>query len=276
LHAANEFLTLATKSGLHDSIRQAEEVIGTVYQAMEQYPDALSHFQNAGSFADTDSTKAWEAVNCAEILWRLGRYDEAEAMLNFAPVNNKLATTFGVARTGALLSNAKYHEALSEAQKVLSEFPKMASDDRQELELDTALAEAHLGMKKEASNDLARLQEETKTGDPIAASKVTLVVAELNLLLGLPQQAHDDAALSTTHFAAAGQLDSELQSACVAAIASKILKNQGDYGTFSAKAIDIALKIQQTWSPQASKTYFSRPDLQILMREVPVTLHPSR
>jgi hypothetical protein len=197
-------------------------------------------------------------------------------MLRFAPVNGKITTIVSIARTGSLLSNGKYREALSVAQNALSEFPKMASDDREELELDTALAEAHLGLKEEAARDLANLQEEAKSDDPIAAPKVTLAIAELNLLLGFPQQAHTGAALATTHFAAAGQLDSTLQSACVAALASKEIKNQGDFGIFSAKAIDTASQIQQTWKPQASQTYFSRPDLQLLMREVPVSVHAGR
>jgi tetratricopeptide (TPR) repeat protein len=272
LQSGDEFLDLATRSGVHDLMRQAEEVIGTVFQAMEHYPDALLHFQNARSLADTESTKALEAVNCAEILWRLGRYDEAETTLRFASVNDRLATIVGVAHAGALLSNQKYNEALSTTQKILLRYPKMASDDRQELELDRTLAKAHLGIKQDALKDLSHIEEQAKTDDLVARSKVTLVTAEVTFLEGLAQQAHDTAALSTTHFSATGQLDSELRSACLAASASKLLRNQKDYETFSAKAIDIVSQIQQTWSPQVSQKYFSRPDLQMLMREVPVTV----
>lgn len=276
LQAGDEFLALATKSGVHDLMRQAEEVVGTVFQAMEHYPDALVHFQNASSLADTASTRAFEAVNCAEILWRLGRYDEAESMLRFTPVNDRLAAMIGVAHTGALLSAGKYSEALSVVRQMLLRYPKMASNDRQELELDRSLAEAHLGMKQDAQTDLAQLEEQAKTDDPVISSKVTLVIAEVSFLQGLTQQAYDTAALSTTHFTVTGQLDSQLRGACLAALASKVMKNQGDYTIFSAKAIDIVSQIQHTWNPQVSQTYFSRPDLQMLMREVPVTGHSVR
>ena len=91
LQSGNAFIVLAAKSGVNELMRQAEEVVGTVFLQMEQYPDALAHFLNAKSLADTSSFRAYESVNAAETLWKLGRYTESDAMLQFEPGNEALA-----------------------------------------------------------------------------------------------------------------------------------------------------------------------------------------
>ena len=93
-----------------------------------------------------------------------------------------------------------------------------------------------------------------------------LSVAEIELYLGMSQQALDNASKVADHFAATDQLDSELRSLCIAAAASKILNNTMAYQQFSKKTVDILSQLQQTWEPQALRLYLSRADLQTLMR----------
>jgi serine/threonine protein kinase/Tfp pilus assembly protein PilF len=276
LQSGNAFLALATKSGSHLLMRQAEEVVGTVFFAMEQYPDALVHFENAKSLADTASDKAYGAVNFAETLSRLGRFAESDAMLQFEPVNDTLTILAAKVRTESLLGRGKYQEALLLAQQMPDRYPKMASGDQVEFERDRAIAESHLGMKLQALNDLSDLERKQETWKPGEESPRNLTIAEISLGAGLLQQAHDAAAKAAASFAATGQLDSELQSVCLAAAAAKRLKNVPEYNTYSAKAVDIVSQIQHTWSPQVSQTYLSRPDIQMLLREIPVVSRSDR
>lgn len=276
LQSGNAFLDLAAKSGSRLLMRQAEEVVGTVFFATEQYPDALVHFQNAKSLADTASDKAYGAVNFAETLSRLGRFAESDAMLQFDPVNDTLTILAAKTRTTSLLSRARYQEALYLAEQMPDRYPKMSSGDQLDFERDRAIAESHLGMKRQALNDLTDLESREEMGKRGKESAWNLTIAEISLGAGSPQQALDAAAKAAAGFESTGQLDSQLQSVCLAAAAAKKLKNAPEYSTYSTKAVDIISQIQHTWSPQVSQTYLSRPDIQLLLRAVPVVERSDR
>jgi hypothetical protein len=119
-------------------------------------------------------------------------------------------------------------------------------------------------MKKQALDDLDDLERREKTGKFGEESARNLTIAEVSLSVGEAQQAHDAAVQAAAHYASTGQLDSELHSVCLAAAASKLLKDANEYSNFSAKAVDIVAQIQHTWSPQVSQTYLSRPDIRML------------
>jgi tetratricopeptide (TPR) repeat protein len=265
LQSSNAFLDLATRSGITPLMTQANETIGSVYMEEEEYPAALVHFQSAWALAD-DNLKIYEAINAADSLWRLGRYDESEKFLNVTTPNDRLATWISLTRIGSLLSRGQYKQVLSLSTTLLERFPKMEPDDRQQIIMDRTLAEAHLGMKQKALLDLTSIENYEKTSPENYARD--LVVAEATLAVGLPEQAHEKAIATAKQFAAKGQKDSELRSVCIAAVAAKALSNHDEYKALSAKAIDIDSEIQHTWTPQATKIYLSRPDLQVLMREV--------
>jgi serine/threonine protein kinase len=270
LRSGQEFLDLASKSGDRDLIRQAQEVIGTVYLDMEQYPDALEHFQNAKSLADTESTKAYGAINCAETLWRLGQYREAEASIHINPINDGMAVMLGATRSSILVSDGKYREALALTTRLLTHYPKVATEDRKQIQINKAIAEVHLGQKEQALNHMLDLDHESQSSDPAEISKINRLDAEIDLFAGLVPQAIEAARSAANHYASTRQLDSDLQSTSLAAIASQRIDPSSEESRhLAAEALDIVSKIEQTWSPQVSKTYLSRPDIQMLIRELP-------
>ena len=65
LESANAFLNLANTSGINELMWQAEDVTGTVYREMEDYPKALSHFERAGDLSSSMRNKAYETVSSA-------------------------------------------------------------------------------------------------------------------------------------------------------------------------------------------------------------------
>jgi serine/threonine protein kinase len=269
LESGNAFLALSTKSGIHLLMMQAEEVIGTIFLQKEQYPEALIHFQNALSFADSGS-RAYEALYSADTLWRLGLYTESEKMLDFAPATDRIAIAAGETRDASLLSRARNREAYSLAEQLLSKYPKMDIGDRQQIAVYRTLAEAHLGMKQQTLKDLDGIASYRQKGGSAEDWTTDMAIAEGGLSVGLARQAYEAATRAAIHFASTGQQDSELRSVCLAAQAAKMLNNSEGYKAFSAKSVDIFSNIQQTWSPQMSRTYFSRPDIQMLMRGITV------
>jgi tetratricopeptide (TPR) repeat protein len=265
LQSGRAFQELATKSGVRELITQSEEVVGTIYLEMEQYPSALERFQAARSDADGTNARPYQALHCAEVLWRLGRYAESDEILDSVPSTEPFESLTAYTRVPSQLSRLKYKETDAFTQKFLADHPTMEAYLREQLELDEAIAESHLQMKPTAIKHLEYVssQQSKEKGEDWGTE---LQVAELNFLLGQSQQAIDDASRLAEHFTATKQLDSALRSLLIAASASKTLNNTPSYGLFSKKVVDIISQLQQTWEPQALRSYLSRPDLQALMR----------
>jgi len=99
---------------------------------------------------------------------------------------------------------------------------------------------------------------------PMDSAQQKLIAAEIYLWAGMKQQALDAARASHEYFAPVGLRDSELRSACLAAAASKGLKDDADFGVFSKKVVDIQSGLGQTWGPDTFHLYISRPDMHLL------------
>jgi hypothetical protein len=127
-----------------------------------------------------------------------------------------------------------------------------------------------MGLKRQALLDLDALKKQPKSDGPIKEMARDMALAEIDINVGLPQQAHDEVAKAAMHYSSTGQLDSALRSSCIAASASKRLNNGPEFNTYSGIVVDIISRIQHTWNPQVSQTYLSRPDIQMLLRDIPV------
>lgn len=265
LESAKNFEELANKSGIRQLMTLSEEALGTVYLTTEQYPAALERFEKARDIADGTDAKAYQALHCASALWRLGRYSDADTMLQSVPATETFAPQVAEIRASSLLSQMKYKEADALIQKMLADYPTATPQRKEQFKLDLAIAESHLQLRPIA---LKRLEEvsagQSKNGAIDWGTE--LGIAEANLELGQVEQALDGATKAADHFAANNQLDSELQSLCIASSASKRLGNLAASGQFFKKIIDISSQLHQTWDPLAFHLYLFRPDLQTLMR----------
>jgi tetratricopeptide (TPR) repeat protein len=270
LEAGKASKELATKSGIRQLMALSDEVVGTTYLELEQYPSALEKFQIAKSEADGTSAKAYQSLHCAETLWRLGRYSESEEMLQSVPATETFEYELAEVRVPLLLSRMQYGEIEDLAEKALAKDPKLDSDQKNQLELQEALAKSRLRMKPAAF----RRMGDVSTGKPastVGAWRTQLTFAELALSLGMTQQALDTATKTADYFAATNQSSSELRSVLIGASAAETLNNKTAYDEFSKKSVDILSQLQQTWGPQALGQYLLRPDLQTLMREASIS-----
>jgi len=265
LDDGNALLALAKQSGLAGSQAKAEEEVGSVYLAMEKYPDALTHFENARALATSDLMRSYQEFHCGETLRRLGNYAESEVMLQLARSNPTPSHIADVdeSHVESLLSQQQYAPALKLEQEMIARAPDEAHK-RYELQ-DMALAESHLGMKKPALDTLAALASlEQGKSSPQEAAQDQMTAAEVYLWLQMNSQAHAAAAGAEAFFASTGQLDSELRSAYLAAAAARALKDAGSYEAFSKKVIDIGINLRENWGPEPFQRYLSRPDMRTL------------
>ncbi len=270
LDSGNGLLAMAAQSGTPALRMQAEELVGTVDLALEQYPDALTHFQNAKDSANTDTRRSYQALHCALVLWKLGRYAESEAMFKVASGNASLQTSVTEGRTESLLSQQRYKAALQLAQRAIAANRSMDADSKRSLEQDEVIAELHLGMKRQALTGLSEyVAPDQKKDNPSDTAQDKLTAAEIYFWMGMSQQAREAALAAQDYFASSGQLDSELQSACYGAAASKALKDGAGYEASSKKALDILSEIRKNWAPATVRQYVARPDIRALIRQIP-------
>jgi serine/threonine protein kinase len=268
LKSGKESVEVASASGVPQLKTLSEENVGYVYREMENYPEALLHFQNARSSANNTSTKASENLHCADVLWRLGRYAESDAVLQTMPEGSVFAARVSQIHLDSLISRGKYAAALSLANEALAASSSVDAGDKQALELGKSVAEAHLDMKAEALKHLDEATAHATVGNPADVWRTKLRVAEIELYSGRTQQAQHDAAAATDYFMSTGQLDSELRDLCLMASASKKLGDFPNYAASSKKAVDIMAQLQQNWGLEAYQTYLSRPDQKVLVREI--------
>jgi serine/threonine protein kinase len=261
LDDGNTLLAVANQRGSAGLKVQAEEAVGTVYLAIEQYPDALKHFENARALASNESQRSYQELHCGEALWKLGRYPESEAMFKMASGNSLQVARVGKRQVDSLLSQQKYRDAFEQANILSSSDRNVPVDLAREIQQDLAVAEAHLGMKQQALATLHALDTpDQATAQPESVANDHLMAAEVYLALKMNPEAYSSAAIAQEYFASSGQPDSQLQSAFLALRASEAIKDETNYQIYLKKIVDILGHLRQTWGPDSLKTFLSRPD----------------
>lgn len=262
LRSANELLDLIKQSGVRPLMMQSEETVGSIYLQMEQYPDALSHYQTALALTDTAKDRAFQALHCGAVFWRLGRYAETERMLQSVSGTESLATWAGINRVQSLLSQRHFKPALELAKQLLANRGTM-SGGQDDLQQAIAIAEAHLGMKRQALEYIAEQPANDTHGKPEDVATGELADAEIYLALGMNNEAEETAAKAHDYFKRVSQNDSLLHSTLLEAAAFKAAKDDTNYNKYFAEAIDTVNSLRNTWTPQLLQSYLARPDLQI-------------
>jgi tetratricopeptide (TPR) repeat protein len=274
LQSAMTLLELAQKLNSASGIQIAQETIGNVLYDLERFPEALMHYEGALSTAQSIKADASiQALHCAGMLWRLGHYDEADAMLRSIDEQTarqpNLASAIEQARAGMLLSQGRFAESSAIATAALRKpvgMPPLRLIEFQRLK---TLAEARSGRIAAAKPDAQRLLEMAQRqddGDYIA--KAELVQAEVLTKAHSPDDARTLAEAAYRQFAANGEAESQwLSLLCEAQAAAE----QGDYRSAESSAkqgLDILRKIEQDWGSPVFKSYSAREDIQSSIEEM--------
>jgi tetratricopeptide (TPR) repeat protein len=273
LQTANDFLSLAKQSGSQDLLMQAEQQLGATYQDAERYPESLPHLQRALELASNRTNRAYQAIACAGILVRLGRFAEAETLIAPFAQEQPFVADIGELRVSALLRQEQYEKALMLSNKMLEGNPDMMGNLKSEFELHRAIAEAHLHKPAQALADYQTIKAANSGYSESERAALALRGAEVQVFAGANQEAFENATVAEQYFVSTTQLDSQLRAALFAAIAAKAMHEASANNKFSAKAFDILSKLKQNWDPETLSVYLSRPDLRTLMRVLPKDVH---
>lgn len=274
LQSSLAFLTLAQNSGSSYLLVQAEHNLGNAYDAREQYPDALLHYEKALGLAGTNLNRGYEATASAEVLAKLGRFREAGQTLAPPAIKSALPTSIAGVEADALLMQAEYRAALDRANAALREQPEMLADEKQEFERRRAVAEAHLGRTAEALTDISEAIPADSDSKTAVARPALLQEAEIKLIAGQTESAYNSAGELLQQFETQGQLDSALRSALLAAAASRSLHNESDHDRYAKQAVDILSSLKHNWGGNTLQTYLSRPDIRVLVRNAAIPNWP--
>jgi Tfp pilus assembly protein PilF len=267
LQAASDLIALANQYHRNDLLVQSEELEGSIYLEQEDYPRARDHYCDAFSRAQSESLRSYEAMFCADTLWRLGEFDAAAAKLKLAPHSN---THAGSIEVQSLLAQMKYAAARDKADLLLRRLPQLEFDSKQELTLDRAIALAGLGKMTEARQDIKSLldtsgQPADEKGQPLGADDLAafnLPAADVYLAIGDAKAALDSAKNAEGYSESKHLLDSAFRSAMLAAQAAKNIHDLNDEQAFKNKVVQLQSQLRSAWPSPEFHSYTFRPDIQ--------------
>ena len=267
LKAAMELREVAQNADSPPRLEAAEETVGTAYFALEEYPAALAHFQEALKRArSTKENEAYQALHCADLLWRLGRYGEAEEMLKSISSDGRkrldVAAGIELAKAQMQLSQQRFADALLIANKASKEFAESVPNSLIDLKSVSAIAQANLGRIREAQSIAQELSAlASKVADQGEIASVNLLQAMIHLRAKSPDQARVSAEFAFRYFSDKGMTESEwLTLSCLAEASSGL----GDFASArqnAKKAIDIRNAVEHNWSSPVFRPYSARPDI---------------
>jgi len=235
--------------------------------ALEQYNKALEIYQSAGNRL----TAAYGQANKANILWRLGRYDEAkQSLIEVLTAASQRENGVKPLVPALRLIDAQIslsQKNISEARPKLNEALSLAGTESHDTLIEGTFT---LGLMKAASGEArqgAKLCEDavsmaTKGGDITLISRAMLAQAESVLEAGDAQRALQIALDVEKRFETSGQLESEWRAWLIASRASSRLGQNDKANEQLARAREVCVRLQQSWGNEAFATYASRPDIQ--------------
>jgi len=272
--AANALLQLARKGDSDLYAMYAEEELGNLSFNSQEYPSALGHFDRAVQASQSIPTAIpYMTLHCADVLWRLGRYAEAEQMLNGispeAQSSTIIASGVERARAQMRLSQLQHKEALAIARGALQRYPEMPDEKVADFEEVIALAQVRLNRADQAAHNaekLIALGRKEANEDVIASGEL----AEAQALVALHRSGIAMAEAAGAHFATTDEKESKWLSLFYAAQAARAAGNTDISSKDARKSIDILRELEQDWGSPAFHQYATRPDNQLAIRELSV------
>jgi tetratricopeptide (TPR) repeat protein len=275
--AASFEQALATAKQMSDPMRvlQAEQGLATLYQLYGRLPEALKQHERAREAAaalnDTDDVVR-ALVGLGAVLWRLGRYSEAEDALasadravEKAPGRVSLEPLIMYRRAEISLSRGKNADAIAMARRIL-EAKGASMQLAQSVRCVSALASARQGQAAEGRRLCEPAVEALQsTSDRFPLAEARLGLAEILLTAGDGADAADATTQVIVWSASVKDHESEWRAW---ALRARGLRRRDEDGAREAARKATELVAQLQWDPENLKSYSARPDIQALKRSI--------
>lgn len=275
-----ELLRLAQESNDQSLIARAHAERGSALIREEKFPEALDHLNQAYSIYSSQGIPRSMGYNLAsrgEVLGRLGKFDEARALLDQAAVIankpgnelKRLSVETQLALAEIALMQDNFANAKATAEKVVelagTEFRGAVASAK----IVIGLAESYGGAKAAGKQTTSAALDLTKQlNDPAQLASAQSAFAAALLLAGDSRSAVTNALQAQEVFARLGQIESEWQAWLVAAQASEKLGDKTNAREYAMRAKDTFDKLEQRWGGEDYKSYLGRPDIQRLRKQL--------
>src|SRR5260370_39647936 len=186
----------------------AHASMGSLLSEQERLPEALVHHQQSLELSSTPLRVGYAALECAESLWPLGRYVEANAMFRKAESNAAKIPALQLAIAGSqaemLVSQRRFSEAIALCARALAASPEPAAtlkltrvlgaaqigsgkkrDGRRNCEAALSMAEKLGGVSSSLSAQFAAIEARIAVGDTPAALTLLSKIESLGVKLPL-------------------------------------------------------------------------------------------
>ncbi len=275
-----ELLRLTKESNDQSLIARAHAERGSALIREEKFTEALDHLNQAYSIYSSQGIQrsmGYNLASRAEVLGRLGRFDEAKGLLDQATaIANKpggelkrLSVETQLALAEIALMQDNYASAKATAEKVVeaarSEYKNAAVGAKIVIGLSESYGGAKAAGKQTTS---AALEMARQINDPALLATAQSALAAAMLIAGDSRAAVGNALQAQEVFARLGQLESEWQSLLIAAQASENLGDKSQAREYAMRAKDTFSKLEQRWGSEDYKSYLSRPDIQRLRKQL--------
>jgi tetratricopeptide (TPR) repeat protein/tRNA A-37 threonylcarbamoyl transferase component Bud32 len=276
-----EKLRLAEQSGDKAQVGGFHREYGAVLVAQEKYGQALAHFRDSIAAArslKTTTIPTYSLINQADVLWRLGHYEEARDAIG--QVTGADAQKLGAGKDALALAHAteanialsrrRFAEASAQGKQALALSQELSAPSKElisEINMAIGLAESFSGARahgRSLCEVAARLAEET--GNPWGISNTQLALAEAFLEDGDADGALAAALRAEEISARAGRTDSQWRALVVAGKASRRAGDEAAARDYLARAAVSFSQFEQSLGAEAS-SYRARPDVQRLRGE---------
>lgn len=275
LQSAQELWDISRRSDSAALSETSEELVGDTLNSLERYPEALPHFEEALRIGRTiHQNEPYQALHCADALWALGRFTEAQNMLDLAKSvsgnNAEIASQAELVETKILLSKEKFADVIFRVNRAFE--PRLSHaipDDLPQFRLLRARAEVNLGEIKKAADDVNDLTAwAQKAGDEESAHNIKLVQAEIDRKAGTPRLAQPLVDAAHDYFAISGRKESQWLSLLEQARVHESLGENQKSANSAQLALDILREFKDTWPSSDYESYTSRPDNEAARKEL--------
>ena len=275
-----ELLRLAQELNDQSLIALAHAGRGSALTREEKFTEALDHLNQAFSIYSAQGIQrsmGYNLENRSEVLSRLGRFDEAKALLEQAsaiankPGNElkRLSAETQLAFAEIALMQGNFANAKGTAEKALeaagTEFKYVATGAK----IVIGLSESYSGAKeagKQTTSEAVDLAKQLKDPAELATTQLALAVAML--IEGDSKAAASYALQAQEVFARLDQPESEWQALLIAAQANQNSGDKNGARAYAMRAKDTFSKLEQRWGSENYKWYLSRPDIQRFRKQL--------
>ncbi|HEU4931406.1 MAG TPA: tetratricopeptide repeat protein [Pyrinomonadaceae bacterium] len=273
LESFNEQLKLAEEVNDQAQVAHTHAAIGLVLLNQERFTEALKHYDESyrlNKSLGLEPKMGYDLVNRADLLWQVGRYEEARTTFNQAfevasrpgGFDKQLLAWIRLRKAQMALSELRYSEAAAEVRKAVA----LGNDQDKSFSVQASVTAGLIQLNSGTSTAVALCQKAfdiaTRAGKPKLISSAQLALAETSLASGDMSTALSFALQAQEAFARLGRRHSEWQAWLIAAQANQRQRDETKAQEHAARAAELLASMEKALGVNEYKSYLSRPDVQ--------------